>query len=54
MDFKFLAGFLIGILITVPVIVIGVWCFFLRASDHVRKIIYEVAKAGQTNELGPR
>nr|WIV69438.1 P3a protein [Stellaria aquatica mottle polerovirus A] len=44
MDYKFLAGVLIGILITIPVSVVGLYFIYLKISSHVRAIVNEYGR----------
>ncbi|ULN99195.1 accessory movement protein P3a [Pterostylis polerovirus] len=44
MDFKFLAGVLSGIIISIPIIIFGVYTIYLKISHHVRSIVNEYGR----------
>ncbi|WBK70956.3 putative P3a protein, partial [Cnidium polerovirus 1] len=43
-DYKFLAGISTGIIISIPICVIGLYYIYLRISSNVRSIVNEYGR----------
>nr|QSG73610.1 P3a [Turnip yellows virus]BBG75749.1 P3a protein [Brassica yellows virus]QSG73617.1 P3a [Turnip yellows virus]QSG73624.1 P3a [Turnip yellows virus]WBY50541.1 P3a [Turnip yellows virus] len=44
MDYKFLAGFSAGFLLSIPVSTLGLYIIYLRISTHLRSIVNEYGR----------
>lgn len=44
LDYKLLAGVLIGILVAIPVVIVAAYLSFLRISAHIRAIVNEYGR----------